>query len=206
MRRPPRPSPRGSSLIELMIAMAVIAVGMLAMWHLHVLGITSNAAGRRHTVATAIARELVSGLERLAFTDVQIGSTGSTNNYKAQGTAAGPPSSALFGPLVNGDGTIKSGAGVYQWNDNDSGRTVPGVRLDSQMREMGDTTARYERRWTVWELLSPQPGAAGGTAGVKLIAVSVIWRDPPFARPHEVVLYTQVVNASSIISGLVSSE
>lgn len=201
MRRPPRPSPRGSSLIELMIAMAVIAVGLLAMWHLHVLGITSNAAGRRHTIATAIARELVSGLDRLAFSDDLISSH---PNYRAQGTPAGPPASALFGPLVAGDGTIRTGAGVYEWND--ATMAVPGVRLDSQMREKGDSAAGYERRWTVWELLSPQPGAAGGTAGVKLIAVSVIWHDPPFARPREVVLYTQVANASSIISGLVSSE
>jgi hypothetical protein len=184
-----------------MIAMAVIAVGLLAMWHLHVVGITSNAAGRRHTIATAMARELVSGLERLAFSD---GLISSHTNYTAQGTPAGPPASALFGPLVAGDGTIRTGGGVYEWND--STMAVPGVRLDSQMREQGDSAARYERRWTVWELLSPQPGAAGGTAGVKLIAVSVIWRDPPFARPREVVLYTQVANASSIVSGLVSSE
>lgn len=199
MRRPPRPTPRGSSLIELMIAMAVIAVGMLAMWHLHVLGLTSNAAARRNTVATAIARELVSGLERLAYSDPLI--SDSTKNYVAQGTAAGPPASALFAPLVDGSGTIKAGA--YQWSDS---TPVPGVRLDSQMREKGDTAAGYDRYWTVWELLSPQPGAAGGTAGVKLIAVSVIWHDPPFARPREVVLYAQVANAGSIISGLVNAE
>ncbi len=194
MARPPRPPPRGSSLIELMIAMAVIAVGLLAMWHLHVLGLTSNASARRHTVATALAGELVSGLERLAFSDPLISA-----NYTAQGTASAPPSTALFGALVQGDGSIRSGA--HEWTDS---AAVPGVRLDSQMREQAGGTV-YERRWTVWGLLSPQPGAAGTTPGVKLIAVSVVWRDPPFTRPREVVLYTQVANAGSIIAGLVGT-
>ncbi len=196
MPRPPRPRPRGSSLIELMIAMAVIAVGLLAMWHLHVLGMTSTAAGRRQTIATALARELVSGLERLAFKDPLILDPDCTG----PGTTSGPPSDCVFGPLVDGSGTIREP--IHRWSD---GTPVPGVRLDSQLREKGDS-AGYERRWSVWDVLSPQPGAAGTTAGVKLIAVSVTWRDPPFARPREVVLYTQVANASAIVSGLVNSE
>ena len=193
MPRPPRPSPRGSSLIELMIAMAVLAVGLLAMWHLHVVGITSTAAGRRHTVATAIARELVSGLERLPFSDPVLSET-----YTGPGTPSGPPSSALFGTLVDGSGSIRTGA--HEWSD---ATAVPGVRLDTQLREKAEA-AEYARRWTVWGLVSPS-APAGSTAGVKLIAVSVTWRDPPFARPHEVVLYTQVVNAGALVAGLANS-
>jgi prepilin-type N-terminal cleavage/methylation domain-containing protein len=186
----PRTSQRGSSLIELMIAMAVLAVGLLAMWHLHVLGLTSTAAGRRQTIATAVARELVSGLERLAFTDPLI-----SENYTGQGTGSGPPSGTLFGALVDGSGTIRSGA--HEWSDT---VPVPGVRLDSQMREKAEGVG-YERRWTVWSVLSPA-AAAGSTVGVKLIAVSVIWRDPPFGRPREVVLYVQVPNPGAIAAGL----
>ncbi len=200
MSRPSRLPPRGSSLIELMIAMAVMAVGLLAMWHLHVLGITSNAAGRRHTVATAVARELVTGLERLAFSDTTFLSASCYGQGSMSGTSGLP--GCVFGPLVDGSGAVQTGANVHVWND--SGQAVPGVRLDSQMREQAGGTV-YERRWTVWDLVSPQPGAAGSTAGVKLIAVSVIWRDPPFTRPREVVLYAQVANAASIVSGLVNS-
>ncbi len=196
MQRPrPRRPARGSSLVELMIAMAVIAVGLLAMWHLHVLGITSNAAGRRQTIATALARELVSGLERLAFTDGLV-----TKSCYGQPTSSGPAADCdgRFGSLVAPDGSISSDAAIHRWAD---GTPVPGVRLDSQMREMTEG-AGYERRWSVWELVSPQAGAAGKPAGVKVIAVSVIWRDPPFARPREVVLYAQIANAASIVSGL----
>lgn len=190
----PRPRPqRGASLIELMIAMAVIAVGLLAMWNLHMVGLTSTAAGRRHTVAVALAQELVSGLERLAFTDPLLAA-----QYTGPGNASGPPSGAVFGPLVQGDGSIKSGA--RPWSDSTA---VPGVRLDTQMREKSEGVG-YDRAWTVWDMLAP--GAPVGAAvGTKVIAVSVIWRDPPFARPREVVLYTQVSNPGSIITGMAAS-
>lgn len=203
MARPVPRSPHGSSLIEVMIAMAVMAVGLLAMWNLHMVGITSTAAGRRHTIATALAQELLSGLERLAFTDPHL-----SENHTGQGTAAGPPATALFGSLVTGAGSVRGGA--HEWSD---ANPVAGVRLDSQMREKAEGSARlvnsallaYERRWTVWGLVSPQAGAAGTTPGVKLIAVSVVWRDPPFARPREVVLYSQIPNAGSIVAGLANS-
>jgi hypothetical protein len=177
-----------------MIAMVVLAVGLLAMWNLHMVGLTSTAAGRRHTVATALARELVSGLERLAFTDAFLADT-----HTGQGGTAAPPSGALFGGLVDGAGTIRTGA--HEWSD---ATPVPGVRLDAEMREQAEG-AGYERRWTVWGLVSPQAGAAGTTPGVKVVAVSVVWRDPPFARPREVVLYTQVPNPGALVSGLANN-
>ncbi len=199
LRRPSPPLRRasGSSLIELMIAMAVIAVGLLAMWHLHVLGLTSTAAGRRHTVATAVARELVSGLERLSYTDLRLSA-----NYSGPGTSTRPPSSALFGALVDGDGLRSDAGAAHPWDDSDAGR-IPGVRKNAEMPEQAEG-AGYERHWTVWDVQAP----SGGTApfGAKLVAVSVIWRDPPFARPREVVLYAVVPNPSAVVAGLVGAQ
>lgn len=180
-----RCSARGVSLIEVMVAMGVLAVGLLAMWNLHVIGLTSTAAGRRHSVATAIARELVSGLERLPFGDPRLA------NHVA---ATALPAGALFGSLVEAGGTIRAGA--WEWSD---ATPVPGVRLASELPAEG---TGYERRWTVWGLVSSDPSAAGMTPGVKLVAVSVVWRDPPFARPREVVLYTQVANPATLVTGL----
>ncbi len=190
---PRRTSPaRGASLIEVMIAMSVLAVGLLAMWRLHMVGLTSTAAGRRHTIATALARELVSGLERLSYGDPLI--TPANVTGQPQGVNQTPPA-GTFGNLVDGSGAIAAGA--RQWDD---ANPVPGVRLVSQMREAAEG-AQYERRWSVWGFVSPR-APAGSTPGVKVIAVSVIWHDPPFARPREVVLYTQVVNPASIVTGL----
>lgn len=184
-RRPPQP--RGISLIEMMIALGVLTVGMLAMWHLHVVGITSNAAGRRHTIATGLARELAAGLERLPYADERL-----SENV----TGASVPADGVFGQLVTGDGEILTGA--HEWDDE---KAVPGVRLESEMHNAAEG---YERRWSVLGLVSPR-AAAGATAGVKVVAVSVTWRDPPFPRPREVVLYTQIQNPAALMSGLGAS-
>ena len=42
-----RPAPRGTTIIELMIAMLILTVGLIGMWRMHIVGITSTAAGRR---------------------------------------------------------------------------------------------------------------------------------------------------------------
>jgi hypothetical protein len=178
-----------------MIAMAVIAVGLLAMWHLHVLGLTSTAAGRRHTIATAVARELLSGLERLSYADDRL-----SENYVGPGTSTRPPSSALFGPLVDGNGLRSDAGAAHAWEDSDA-RRIPGVRKNAEMPEKAEDVG-YERRWTVWAVQSP----SGGPVGAKLVAVSVVWRDPPFTRPREVVLYAVVPNPSAIAAGLVGAQ
>ena len=185
LRTPSRSS--GSTLIEVMIAMAVLAVGLLAMWQLHVVGITSTAAARRHTIATALAQELVSGLERLPFSDALL-----SQNV----TGSSVPSGGVFGLLVDGSGALTGGA-----HDIDT-EPVPGVRTTAEMRESAEVSAGYTRRWTVWEYCTPAAVAAGSRCGVKIIAVSVVWRDPPFPRSREVVLYTQVYDPAAFTAAL----
>jgi prepilin-type N-terminal cleavage/methylation domain-containing protein len=175
----PRAPHRGFSILEVMLALAVLTVGILGMWHLHVFGLTSTAAARRNTIATAMAGELVSGLERLGFNDPLLTGAG-----YASGTSPPTP----FGQLVAGSTTVATGA--RDWSDS---TPVPGVRLDSQLREATDATANYRRHWTVWGVQMPN-----GLIGANLIAVSVTWNDPPFARPREVVQYAFVPNPSII--------
>jgi Tfp pilus assembly protein PilV len=180
---------RGTSLIEVMIAMGVLAVGLLAMWNLHMVGLTSTAAGRRQTVATGIARELASGLDRLAFNDPRLADTATGQTL---------PAGAAFGNVVQADGSILAAARAW-----DDATAVPGVRRVAELPGQGDATT-FERRWTVWGYVSPR-APAGSAAGVKIVAVSVTWRDPPFARPREVVLYTQVTNPAALATGLGAS-
>jgi prepilin-type N-terminal cleavage/methylation domain-containing protein len=174
---------RGMTLIEVMVAMTVLAVGLVAMWKMHVIGITSTAAGRRHSIAAGLARELVSGLEQVPFADPLVAETGPT----------GPVPPAVFGQLVQGDGTIVAGARVW-----DDAAPVPGVRLATARDPFAETSAAYTRRWTVWGFTP----AAGSPSTVKIIAVSVTWLDPPFARPREVVEYTFVTNPGTTFQNL----
>lgn len=179
MTSPSRSPQHGFALIEVMVAMGVLAVGLLAMWHLHMIGLTSTSAGRRHTVASAIAGELAAGLERLDFNNALLDQTG----------PPGPSAPAPFGALVYGLGTITPGARAW----DDTSMAVPGVRRTSEMHEMAEASANYQRSWTVWAVSQP-----GGLVGSKVVAVSVVWRDPPFQRPREVVQYTYVANPAVI--------
>jgi hypothetical protein len=183
MRRCPSPQ-RGATLIELMLAMGILAFGLLAMWHMHMFGITSTAAGRRHTVAAGIARELLSGIEQLPFAHPLVADTGAT----------GPVPPATFGRLVDAYGNLAAGA--REW---DEGNPIPGVRLDATP-EIAEARG-YRRRWTVWGL-SQTPG---GASGVKVIGASVTWEDPPYSRRREVVEYTFLANPAMIFQNLAAN-
>jgi type IV pilus assembly protein PilV len=173
-------APSGLTLLELMIALSILLVGLLGMMHMQIIGITSNNGGRMNTVATELAQELVSGLERLPFGDPLLAETGST----------GPSAPTPFGRLVVG-GTVASGA--HAWDD---ATPVPGVRLST------DHSPQFERRWTVWGY-TPSVGAL---SAVKVVAVSVVYREPGLSHPREVVHYTQLVDTSSLISNLPANQ
>jgi prepilin-type N-terminal cleavage/methylation domain-containing protein len=109
----------GFSLLEVMIALAVLTVGLLGMMHLQIIGIVSNSTGRKHTVATELADELVSGIERLPFGDPLLLPTGST----------GPTAPTPFGRLVTGN-TLSASASAARLVGLDA---RPGVRKTTRI-------------------------------------------------------------------------
>jgi prepilin-type N-terminal cleavage/methylation domain-containing protein len=180
MNRTHRPgAPRGFTLLEVMIALTILLVGLLGMMRLQIIGISSNNGGRLQTVGTELAQELVTGLERLPFGDPLLAVTGT----------AGPAAPTPFGRLVAGAEIAEGG---LTWAD---GSAVPGVRLDTEL------PPGFTRRWTVWGY-SPSSGAL---PAVKVVAVSVTWREPALALPREVVLYTQLVDPGAIVSNLAAN-
>ncbi len=172
---------RGFTLIETMIALAVLLGGLVGLMQLHVVGLTSNNAGRMQTVANEAALELAGALERLAFADPLLSPTG-TN-----GPAA--PTSG-FGPLLQADGTVDTSVA-----HDFSASQVPTVRSDV---ELG---SQYRRYWTVWGY-SP---TAGGTATVKVVSVSVVWQQPG-TRAGEVMVLAQLVDPSFVVNQALSSQ
>ena len=171
-----RRSSAGLTLLEVMVALSVLLVGLLGMMHMQIIGITSNNGGRMNTVAAELASELVGGIERLPFADPLAAHTGTSGS-----TAPAP-----FGRLVSGN-TVLSGAHVW-----DDATPIPGVRASTEI------PPEYERRWTIWGY-SP---SAGGLPAVKIVAVSIVYREPGVAIPREVVQYTQLVDTTSLITNL----
>ena len=63
----PRPSPRGTSLIEAMAALVVFSVGILGVMQMNVLASQQNNLARSQTAASRIARDMADAFERLPF-------------------------------------------------------------------------------------------------------------------------------------------
>lgn len=158
---PPRqrrdPRPRGLTLIEVTVALAILLVGLLGMLKLQLMAMGANHAARVQTQASQVARELVAGLERLPVTSGLLDATGSG--------ATAPPN---FGPLQFGPAARVSAAHAY-----DDASPVPGTRTNAQLAAQGDV--QYDRRWTVWDYqpAGVQASGVGNGAAAKIVAVSV---------------------------------
>jgi type IV pilus assembly protein PilV len=95
---------------------------------------------------------------------------------------------ASFGGLLQADGTVPGG-GFTPY------APVPGVRDDAALPqdELGPV---YQRRWTV----SVQQAA--GQDAIKIVAVSVVFRERGIQRPKEVVVYAHNVNRPLLTANL----
>ena len=89
-------SSRGSTLIEVLVAMLVLISGVLAMAQLFLVAAATNAAARHTTVVTILAAQKV---EEMLSTDVSAGPE-SVDHVDASGRVLGsdeaPPSDAVY--------------------------------------------------------------------------------------------------------------
>jgi prepilin-type N-terminal cleavage/methylation domain-containing protein len=148
-------SERGMTMLELLIGMAVLAVGMTGAMGMILAGIQSNARNKNDTAAVVLDQEI---LEQFAayqnypqaggFITINDCSTGATKTHEA-GAAAGPA------PLGNGATLYNNGTAPFPANVGDIDWTQPapafatagavGYAMDYQTCN-GDT---YEVRWNV---------------------------------------------------------
>jgi type IV pilus assembly protein PilV len=181
-----RPTDRGTTLIEAMVALTILLIGLLGMMQLQVLGITSNAGARSHSQALQLAHELASALEQLDAKDALIELP---NNLHF--TGATPP--AGFGSVLSAPNTLRPSTAFTEFADSMVG-SLRGVTTNAAIVSTygKDPTAdlpRFQRRWQVWQM-----DTASETGGVKAIAVSVTYREQRLPGLREVVLLTQVSN------------
>lgn len=167
----------GFSLVEVMIALGILAVGILGTMHMQIQSLSWDQSARAHTRAMDLARELRAGLEALPLTDARI--------TPAAYTTA-PPS--WFAPIVPlfGDGADPN---AISWTDTSP---IPGVTPDSALEvDPLDASRRlYRRRWKVWG----EAATAAISNGPVVIMVSVVYHDKASGQPKEVVVYTHRYN------------
>jgi Tfp pilus assembly protein PilV len=84
----PHATPRGSTLLETMLAMAVLVIGAAGVASLHGQGIRVEADSRRLTRAAAIAQDLMSQVELWTFTDPRLATRVTTSANVADAAGA----------------------------------------------------------------------------------------------------------------------
>jgi Tfp pilus assembly protein PilV len=75
-----RSTPRGTTLIEAMIAMVIVTIGAIGTVGLHMHQLSMNAEARNVTEAAAFAKDLVENLSLWAWNDTRLGDTNTSNN------------------------------------------------------------------------------------------------------------------------------
>ena len=63
---------KGFSLIEAMVAIAIIAVGVMAMYSLQIGSVNSNSHGNRITISTDLAADKIEEIMALNYTDADL--------------------------------------------------------------------------------------------------------------------------------------
>lgn len=185
---------RGTSLIEAMIAIAVLLVGMAGFASLQVISVRANHFAKRISAASAIAVDITENVNRWGFNDARltpfltltacttadlsgcIGDTVGDSNVLQRwemGTAAAVPGYYTTSSYLD-DTTLT--AGTWQGMPTVTGGTgcVPasltGVDIDR------DGCPEFKRYVTIYTV---DPGATGVPAG-KLVQVVVRWKEPAF--------------------------
>jgi len=71
---------KGFTLLELMIAMVVLGIGILALIQMQVAAMSGNSSANQMTIATTLAQDQIERLKRLSFFDAALADTNVGNN------------------------------------------------------------------------------------------------------------------------------
>lgn len=179
MRSPHRPlrrAPRGFSLIEAMVAMAVLAIGLLGMASLQIVGVRSNQFGGRMARASQLGHDLIEQVQRWDYADtrltaLQVVTTPTDTVVKNRwdlGRADTVPSTVRpqFGDTAGDANAVTAGA---------LGTTYQGLSNDVDK----DGKPDFRRYWNVYDLQVTESGKV--TVKGKLVQVIVRWKDASVA-------------------------
>jgi prepilin-type N-terminal cleavage/methylation domain-containing protein len=181
----PAAQDRGFSLIEAMIASAVMLIGLLGLAGLQIVGMRSNNLGKRMSQASLLAQDLVQNMQVWQYTDARLipqasatpahtGSYSDTNHadiakfWELQNIAT--PTSNVDGTAVTFDYTdgASGAAQVSQLSANYGGVLSP---VDTSLPS-GEQTI-FQRYWNVFLVDLTSSGTPQG----KLVQVVVRWKE-----------------------------
>lgn len=198
----------GFTLIELMIAIAVLAIGMLGAMLLMLMGMQTDSRNKSDTTATVLDQQVIELYSTLKtypsptfVTITDCATTASSNTHEAdlgQGAAPTGNGATLF--------TSTTAPTTAQIGDIDWGATLPTLATATQpgyaMEYVTCSGDVYEVRWNVMNL-TPATPPAGATGRLSLLTVSARQRSAVTATAagaaNVPVLYALPVTLRSMI-------
>ena len=156
---------KGFTLIEVMIAIALLTLGILGVMTMQIQAIQANSVGFDRTKANAIARSFMEELKRLPFDDTNLTDT---NNNKSNGLNDG---SSLSG------GTVDPTKADQQFVAANFPRFSNIYTLDNA--KIKDDRKTYQIFWNI----NKDPWTDGSTAYCT-ISLFVYWQAPNGGQQH----------------------
>jgi prepilin-type N-terminal cleavage/methylation domain-containing protein len=165
-----RPRTRGFTLIEAMVASAILLVALAALLPLQVVGARMNRWSERTLDASLLATDLSENVARWSYTDARLNSLVTVSSFSDSavaahwdmGTSAHSGQTAQFSDSPTRDQNAA--------NYNALGTTYQGLSSDVD----GDGTPDFTRYWNVYAV----DLAGTGTPSGKLVQIIVRWNEP----------------------------
>ena len=186
--RPPLP-PRGSTLIEAMVASAILIVALAALLPLQVMGVRMNRWSERTLEASALATDLAESIERWSYSDSRLQSLLTVRSVDDpavdvtwdMGTSDTASSKAQYSDLPTSDLNATTSSALAQ--------NYQGLSSDVD----GDGKPDFIRYWNVYEV----DVGGTGTPNGKLVQIITRWKEPNVGW-HQIAISTFRRNPASL--------
>ncbi|HET9157717.1 MAG TPA: prepilin-type N-terminal cleavage/methylation domain-containing protein [Myxococcaceae bacterium] len=180
---------RGFTLVEAMVALAILLVAITALFPLQMMGVRMNRRSERTLDGTLLATDLSENITRWAYTDPRLNPLQTISSFSDSavaarwdmGTSDRASQTAEFSDSPQPDQNASTYAAL--------GAGYQGLSSDID----GDGTPDFTRYWNVYALDTTGSGTPSG----KLIQVIVRWNEPKIGW-HQVVVTTFKRNPANL--------
>ena len=186
---PRRPPSRGFTLVEALVASAILMIALAALLPLQVMGARMNRLSEKTLDGTLLATDLSENITRWSYNDPRLNPLQTVSSFSDSavsarwdmGTDARASQTAEFSDSPSPD----SNAGKYAA----LGSSYQGLSSDID----GDGTPDFTRYWNVYAV----DATGSGTPSGKLIQIIVRWNEPQVGW-HQVVVTTFKRNPANV--------
>ena len=174
---------RGFSLVEAMIASAVMLIGLLGLAGLQIVGLRANNLGKRMAQASLLAQDLAQNMQIWSYSDPRLVPQ---NDVTLHGNT-NAPGIAKYWDLTNSDvlvSNVDGSALTFDYTDGGAGATqlnqlaagYSGVRSPTDSSLPAGEQVIFQRYWNVYNI----DLTGSGTPQGRLVQIVVRWKEPRF--------------------------